>query len=107
MRQQSSYDLSMQDEKTNALEISTGPRPTDLISDDPNKTPAITPSEPEPRIGVRGYLRMLRIFFSFTLFGLRVFLNTREWTGKKRDVTSEQRHQEGEMLRDKFLALGP
>jgi predicted unusual protein kinase regulating ubiquinone biosynthesis (AarF/ABC1/UbiB family) len=58
-------------------------------------------------IGVRGYLRMLRIIISFALFGLRVFLNSRDWLGRKRDKTSEQLHEEGAMLREKFLRLGP
>jgi predicted unusual protein kinase regulating ubiquinone biosynthesis (AarF/ABC1/UbiB family) len=107
MREQSSYDSLMQDEKTRALELSTESRLPDRVSDDLKKSPDSGPSHTDTRIGIRGYLRMLRIFFSFTLFGLRVFLNTRDWIGRKKEVTAEQRHQEGAILRDKFLALGP
>ncbi|HKP86140.1 MAG TPA: AarF/ABC1/UbiB kinase family protein [Blastocatellia bacterium] len=97
----------MGDNKTNALELSAGPVAPDLIPDDMKKASNDAPPVKERRLGVKGYLRILRIFFSFFLFGLRVFLNTRDWIGRKRAVTSEQRHQEGAMLRDKFLALGP
>ncbi|HST22408.1 MAG TPA: AarF/ABC1/UbiB kinase family protein [Blastocatellia bacterium] len=58
-------------------------------------------------IGFRGYLRMGRVFVSFFLFLLRAFLNTRDWLGRKREKTSEQRHEEGIILREKFLKLGP
>jgi predicted unusual protein kinase regulating ubiquinone biosynthesis (AarF/ABC1/UbiB family) len=97
----------MQQNKNNALVLSDGTRPPDVISEDPEKTPDNKSSSQRPSIGIRGYLRMLRIFFSFFLFALRVFLNSRDWMARKRIVTSEQRHREGAMLRDKFLALGP
>src|ERR1044071_8305120 len=58
-------------------------------------------------IGFRGYLRMARVFVSFFLFMLRAFLNTRDWLDRKRERTSEQRHEEGIILREKFLKLGP
>lgn len=66
-----------------------------------------TPLEPPTRIGFKGYMRMARVFLSFFLFTLRVFLNTRDWLGRKHEKTSEQRHEEGVILREKFLKLGP
>jgi Predicted unusual protein kinase len=66
-----------------------------------------TPLEPSTRIGFRGYMRMAHVFISFFLFTLRVFLNTRDWLGRKHEKTSEQRHEEGVILREKFLKLGP
>ena len=59
------------------------------------------------RIGVRGYLRMLRIVTVFALFAARVLINSRTWRGRKREKTSEQLHAEGASLREKFLRLGP
>ena len=43
---------------------------------------------------------------SFFLFMLRVFLNTRGWRFKKRPEPDLSR-QEGALLREKFLKLGP
>jgi predicted unusual protein kinase regulating ubiquinone biosynthesis (AarF/ABC1/UbiB family) len=97
----------MQDNKTNTIEPSAGPLPLGPVAEDLDKTPDNSLSRSVPRIGLRGYLRVLRIFFSFFLFGLRVFLNARDWMARKRVVTSEKRHEEGAILRDKFLALGP
>ncbi|MFL6212331.1 MAG: ABC1 kinase family protein [Blastocatellia bacterium] len=66
-----------------------------------------SPEDHHERIGLRGYLRMLRIIIAFALFGLRVFLNSRDWLGRKRDKTAEHLHEEGAILREKFLRLGP
>jgi len=62
--------------------------------------------EPLPDIGLRGYLRLARVLISFLLFGLRVFLNTRGWRIKKKPE-SELRRQEGALLREKLINLGP
>jgi len=43
---------------------------------------------------------------SFLLFMLRVFLNTRGWRFKK-NSESELRRQEGALLREKLIKLGP
>ncbi|MFY9609692.1 MAG: AarF/ABC1/UbiB kinase family protein [Blastocatellia bacterium] len=67
------------------------------------------PEEPKPelaRIGFRGYLRLWRVVLSFSLFALRVFLNSRGWL-KSKTPRTELRHREGEALREKLLALGP
>lgn len=72
-----------------------------------NKSGTNPPPEQPASIGIRGYLRMARVFISFFLFMLRTFLNTRDWLGRKREKTSEQRHEEGAMLREKFIKLGP
>src|SRR5262245_35573841 len=63
-------------------------------------------SESLPRIGFRGYLRMARVMTSFCLFMTRLFLNTRGWRFKKLP-DSELRHQEGALLREKLIKLGP
>jgi predicted unusual protein kinase regulating ubiquinone biosynthesis (AarF/ABC1/UbiB family) len=62
----------------------------------------------EPRIGVRGYFRLLRIFFVLATFALRVLINTRPRLRKWRKLSDvELRHSEGSLLRDKLLRLGP
>ncbi|HSE96985.1 MAG TPA: AarF/UbiB family protein, partial [Blastocatellia bacterium] len=66
--------------------------------------------EPEsriPHIGFRGYLRLSRVLFIFLLFGLRVFINTRGWFGRKKVEPGLLRHREGAALRNKLLSLGP
>jgi predicted unusual protein kinase regulating ubiquinone biosynthesis (AarF/ABC1/UbiB family) len=50
---------------------------------------------------------MLRILISFALFGVRAFVNSRDWLGRRRDKTAAERHEEGAILREKFLRLGP
>ena len=97
----------MQESKAHTLDLPAGPRPPEVVSEELKKSPGNISADYERRIGFRGYLRVIRILLSFALFALRVFLDTRDWAGRKREVTSEQRHQEGAILRDKFLALGP
>lgn len=63
--------------------------------------------EQAPRIGLRGYMRMLRVAFTFFLFGARVFINSRGWFGAKKIEASELRHKEGAKLREKLVTLGP
>jgi predicted unusual protein kinase regulating ubiquinone biosynthesis (AarF/ABC1/UbiB family) len=62
--------------------------------------------EPLPHIGLKGYLRLARVLASFSLFALRLFLNTRGWRIRKRPE-SELRRQEGALLREKLIRLGP
>jgi predicted unusual protein kinase regulating ubiquinone biosynthesis (AarF/ABC1/UbiB family) len=62
--------------------------------------------EPLPHIGLRGYLRLAHVLASFSLFALRVFLNTRGWRIRKASE-SELRRQEGASLREKLIRLGP
>ncbi|HSB10312.1 MAG TPA: AarF/ABC1/UbiB kinase family protein [Blastocatellia bacterium] len=69
------------------------------------------PSLPEtreslPPIGLRGYFRMARVFASFGLFMLRVLLNTRGWFTRGASLP-ELRRREGQLLREKLIALGP
>ncbi|MCI0485304.1 MAG: AarF/ABC1/UbiB kinase family protein [Blastocatellia bacterium] len=59
------------------------------------------------KIGVRGYLRLLRISLSLLVFGARVFINSRGWFGRKKILPAELRHREGAALRDKLIRLGP
>ncbi|HEU4388610.1 MAG TPA: AarF/ABC1/UbiB kinase family protein [Blastocatellia bacterium] len=42
-----------------------------------------------------------------SLFGLRLFINTRPWLNRRKLSDSELRHREGSALRDKLIALGP
>jgi predicted unusual protein kinase regulating ubiquinone biosynthesis (AarF/ABC1/UbiB family) len=65
-----------------------------------------TARESLPHIGLRGYLRLARVMTSFLLFMLHVFINTRGWRIKK-SPQSELRCQEGALLREKLIKLGP
>lgn len=60
-----------------------------------------------PRIGFKGYLRLWRIFGIFVLFGARVYLHTRGWFNFKKRTQTEFRTEEGALLRDRLLSLGP
>ena len=73
----------------------------------PRRTPArATTPEPLPRIGFKGYLRLARVLSAFLLFMLRVLINTRGWRSKKKPE-SELRREEGALLREKLIRLGP
>ena len=73
----------------------------------PRITAAVPPArEHLPHIGLRGYLRLARVTTYFFLFMLRVFLNTRGWRIKKLPEP-DLRREEGALLREKFLKLGP
>jgi predicted unusual protein kinase regulating ubiquinone biosynthesis (AarF/ABC1/UbiB family) len=68
---------------------------------------ATFPGREQPlRIGVRGYLRLLRVATSVGTFGIRLLFNRRTWFRSSK-TTSELRHQEGAALREKLLSLGP
>jgi predicted unusual protein kinase regulating ubiquinone biosynthesis (AarF/ABC1/UbiB family) len=97
----------MQETKAKPTELA--PASGQSISISESNQPSTNPPPPEQlaRIGFRGYVRMARVFLSFFLFTLRVFLNTRDWLGRKHEKTSEQLHEEGTILREKFLKLGP
>src|SRR5689334_13416436 len=101
----------MQEQEANSPRLAPASKPPALMASAP--PPAIAgPAKPktemhDERIGIRGYLRMLRILISFALFGLRAFVNSRDWLGRKREKTAAQRRQEGATLREKFLKLGP
>lgn len=62
---------------------------------------------PKPKLGLRGYLRLLRVFLSLYFFLARIFINSRDWLFRKRERSSETKHVEGAVLREKILALGP
>jgi predicted unusual protein kinase regulating ubiquinone biosynthesis (AarF/ABC1/UbiB family) len=61
----------------------------------------------EAPIGIKGYLRLLKILLSFCLFGLLLFINRRNWRLQKVEPDNQTLHSEGANLRDKLLALGP
>ncbi|MBI3652444.1 MAG: AarF/ABC1/UbiB kinase family protein [Acidobacteria bacterium] len=58
-------------------------------------------------IGFKGYVRLLRIFFSFLLFAARLLFNRRDWRFRKQTPAPAMLHAEGATLREKLLALGP
>ena len=72
-------------------------------------TPAIEPiAEPHKvRIGLRGYLRLLRILLSFFFFAVRLLNNRRDWRFRKATPDADLLHTEGAALREKLLTLGP
>ncbi|HEY6329797.1 MAG TPA: AarF/UbiB family protein, partial [Blastocatellia bacterium] len=77
----------------------------------PKKIVAPAPSSAEypwpEHIGIAGYLRLLRIFETFILFGARVYVNSRGWLNFHKLTQTEMRHKEGALLRAKLLLLGP
>src|SRR5436309_2137977 len=101
----------MQEHESNSTKLAPASRQSPLIANRPQSiiaTPAKEkPATPDERIGIRGYLRMLRIIISFALFGVRALVNSRDWLGRKREKTAARRRQEGAVLREKFLKLGP
>jgi predicted unusual protein kinase regulating ubiquinone biosynthesis (AarF/ABC1/UbiB family) len=60
-----------------------------------------------PSIGLKGYLRLVQIFFSFFFFASRLFLNRHDWRFKKQTPDAEILHAEGATLREKLVRLGP
>src|SRR5215210_3862712 len=79
------------------------------VSETTEKEIVITP-EPDgaqPRLKLRGYLRMLRVFLSLFLFLARIFINSRDWRFRKKERSSEMKRVEGAVLREKVIALGP
>src|SRR6185295_10885993 len=65
------------------------------------------PGREQPvRIGVRGYLRLLRVATSVGTFGIRLLFNRRTWFRSSK-TSSQLKHQEGAALREKLLSLGP
>jgi len=111
-----SYNESMPDLNSTQLEspatASRNPGGQSLITKaSDSKTIKSAPTETVerdglPPIGIRGYIRMARVFSSFLLFMLRVLFNTRGWTFRK-IAQSELRRREGALLREKLIALGP
>jgi predicted unusual protein kinase regulating ubiquinone biosynthesis (AarF/ABC1/UbiB family) len=106
--------LQMLDPKRPDLQSSDGKSPVTnrqtalLAPANATKTPVsdATTVESLPSIGVRGHLRMGRVIATFLLFMLRLFINTRGWR-KKRIPEADLRRQEGALLREKLLRLGP
>jgi predicted unusual protein kinase regulating ubiquinone biosynthesis (AarF/ABC1/UbiB family) len=69
--------------------------------------PAAPPERAASRLGLKGYMRLLRIMLALLLFAARVYLNRRGWFGRSKVAPSELRHEEGASLRAKLVALGP
>lgn len=81
-------------------------KPVSHLAPFADSDPATTTREALPHIGLRGYLRLARVVITFLLFALRVLLNTRGWRFKKLPE-EEMRRQEGALLREKLIRLGP
>src|SRR5215211_5641027 len=64
---------------------------------------ADTVIEEKPRIGFKGYLRLLTIFLSFFLFAARLLWNRRDWRLRKIIPDSKTFHTEGAKLREKLI----
>ncbi len=124
----------MQEQKTNAIELKRGNAETTIASTNedkaistaklvenkilnsaaphslqppPAKAQAIEQTSSDPRIGFKGYLRLLRILFSFFFFAARLYVNRRNWRLQKLTPDAETLHAEGAKLRNKLLPLGP
>jgi predicted unusual protein kinase regulating ubiquinone biosynthesis (AarF/ABC1/UbiB family) len=85
-----------------------GRRPTRISVEEVAQTPVVVDIDDRlDRIGLKGYLRLVRIFATFVLFLARVYLDTRGWFNFHKRTQTELRLQEGTILRDRLLALGP
>jgi predicted unusual protein kinase regulating ubiquinone biosynthesis (AarF/ABC1/UbiB family) len=63
-------------------------------------------AKPLGRMGLRGYIRLTRVAFTFLWVALRVLLNARTWPPPKQSK-SELRRREGALIREKLISLGP
>jgi predicted unusual protein kinase regulating ubiquinone biosynthesis (AarF/ABC1/UbiB family) len=124
----------MQEQKTNATEVKgrnaelikisasqvnsiSTVKPTENKALQPAARPTLAPvvlqditpeqTSADPKIGFKGYLRLLRILLSFFFFAARLYVNRRNWRLQKVTPDIATLHAEGEKLRDKLLALGP
>jgi len=85
-----------------------GRRPSRISVEEVAQTPVVVDIDDRlDRIGLKGYLRLVRIFATFVLFLARVYLDTRGWFNFHKRTQTELRLQEGTILRDRLLALGP
>ena len=96
----------MSEQPTNPIAIKS--RPRELSPGQGMEPPeATTPGgAPALRVGIRGYLRLLRIATSFTILGARCLINRRKWFRSSKTI-SELRHREGVVLKNTLLSLGP
>jgi predicted unusual protein kinase regulating ubiquinone biosynthesis (AarF/ABC1/UbiB family) len=62
---------------------------------------------PEPRLGFKGFFRLLKILLSLFAFAGRLFIRRRDWRFRKIEPSNELLHIEGATLREKLLRLGP
>lgn len=96
-------------ESSNRSAIQTVYKPSAAVTSRPASGAAsenVTTREPFPHIGLRGYFRLARVLTSFFFFMLRVFFDARGWRIKKVSE-SELHRQEGALLREKLIKLGP
>src|ERR1044072_4558121 len=85
-------------EKPALDKVHTNDASVNLQSTSPNTT-ADDQLEEEPKIGLKGYLRLLKILLSFVLFGARLFWNRRDLRLRKIIPDSPTFHTEGANLR--------
>jgi predicted unusual protein kinase regulating ubiquinone biosynthesis (AarF/ABC1/UbiB family) len=70
-------------------------------------SPTVPPVEEEHKpMGVRGFLRLIRVGISLAAFSTRVLFNSRRWLRSKKPP-SDLRRLEGAALRKKLVGLGP
>jgi predicted unusual protein kinase regulating ubiquinone biosynthesis (AarF/ABC1/UbiB family) len=108
---ETSYILPMLDPKRAYLEST---KETTMAPDEgqplalPAHSATASPITPKslPHIGLKGYLRLVRVTSSVFLFFLRVLVNARGWRLRKLSEP-ELRHSEGAALRKKLIKLGP
>src|SRR5262245_38638527 len=58
-------------------------------------------------LGLKGACRLTHLLLIFTLFAVRIWINRRGWFGRHTIARLELRRREGEVLRDRLVALGP
>jgi predicted unusual protein kinase regulating ubiquinone biosynthesis (AarF/ABC1/UbiB family) len=97
----------MQEEQKKLAPASHENNGSSLVRPTPAPVRVVVSDHPAPKIGLKGYLRLLRVGISFLLFVARVFINSRGWLGRKKTAPEELRHSEGAALRQKLLSLGP
>jgi predicted unusual protein kinase regulating ubiquinone biosynthesis (AarF/ABC1/UbiB family) len=118
----------MQEQQTNGRDLTPKEKPA-LAPPAPETIPLIAPStngaitktippslsptdesvlpEAQTGIGLKGYLRLLKIVISFLLFVGRLFINRHDWRFRKVTPDSATFHSEGATLRHKLIQLGP
>jgi predicted unusual protein kinase regulating ubiquinone biosynthesis (AarF/ABC1/UbiB family) len=97
----------MPEQKTNSTEIAVRAAEPPALTEPTAVVATDKPTREKQPIGFKGYLRLLRIGFSFILFVAMLLFNNRKWLRSKKKTDSELKHSEGAALRAKLLALGP
>lgn len=98
----------MEKRETTALEILKEKPEPPALREAVEVREAEPESEPrEARVGIRGYLRLARIMWTYLLFAARVYIDSRGWFGRSKLPKSDLHHRQGAALREKLIKLGP